>query len=86
MNIKGLILARTVIIDFHSLIMLFHPPHTLDRLLLQLSSDIELVYKDMSDKSQFLLPSDLYFNIHNLIVYGFYVFYVPDVETLTLVN
>jgi len=83
MNIKGFILARTVIRDFNSLIMLFHPPHTKDRLLLKLSSDIELVYKDMSDKYKFLLPSDLYFNIHNLIVSGLYVFSVPDVETLT---
>lgn len=57
--------------------MLFHPPHTKDRLLLQLSSDIELVYKDMSDKYKFQLPSDLYFNIHNLIVSGLYVFYKP---------
>lgn len=57
--------------------MLFHPPHTKDRLLLQLSSDIELVYKDMSDKYKFQLPSDLYLNIHNLIVSGLYVFYKP---------
>ena len=40
MNIKGIILARTVIGDFYFLIMLFHPPHTEDRLLLQLSSNV----------------------------------------------
>nr|YP_010127580.1 hypothetical protein KQ602_mgp20 [Bougainvillea spectabilis]QPP04904.1 hypothetical protein [Bougainvillea spectabilis] len=53
---------------------------SIDRMIVQLTSDIESVYQDMKEHNLLHLSDDKYIQIQNLILLGLYVPLVPDVK------